>query len=143
MLIVSAVTLVFGLIYEYFSFGVYSPYMLLAFLIPLLLGVVPCYILLKSGKKILPDSLAADLLSMGILTLTIGSLVKGALMIYGTDNPLLLFYPVVGALLLLTAGLRYVRMSKREKMFLPEEGEACYLPGSSDLEEIVILPQDA
>ena len=34
--------MVFAAVYECFSHGVFSPFMLLAFLFPLLLGVVPC-----------------------------------------------------------------------------------------------------
>ena len=40
-LYITIFTAVFGAIYEHFSFGVYSYYMLYAFAIPLLLGVLP------------------------------------------------------------------------------------------------------
>ena len=69
---------VFAQIYEYFSHGVYSNYMLYAFLIPFLGLAVPSF-----------------LWKCGIATLTVGSIYKGILEIYGTNGyfefPYLLF----------------------------------------------------
>ena len=73
---------VFGQIYEYFSHGVYSNYVLYAFLIPFLGLSVPSF-LLHSLKKALPKN-SCFLWKCGILT--VGSIYKGILEIYGTNG---------------------------------------------------------
>ena len=91
----------FGFVYELFSHGVYSYYMICAFAFPLLLGVMPFSILQKSGK-LFCRGIAADLIHAGIAALTMGSIVRGALDIYGTSNPLTVWYWITGGIL--TAG---------------------------------------
>lgn len=93
--IFSLVTAVFGLIYGHFSHGVFSAYMAFAFLIPLLGGVA---VLLPVFRR-----RSAFLWCCGILTLTVGSLVRGVLEIYGTTNRLCGVYGVVGGGFLLLA----------------------------------------
>ena len=75
---------VFAQIYEYFSHGVYSNYMLYAFLIPFLGLALPSF-LLHSLKKSLPAN-SRFLWKCGIATLTVGSIYKGILEIYGTNG---------------------------------------------------------
>ena len=75
---------VFAQIYEYFSHGVYSNYMLYAFLIPFLGLTVPRF-LLYSLKKTLPAN-SRFLWKSGIATFTVGSIYKGVLEIYGTNG---------------------------------------------------------
>ena len=91
----SLVTAVFGLIYARFSHGVFSGYMAFAFLIPLLGGAA---MLLPVFRR-----RGTFLWRCGILTLTVGSLVRGALDIYGTTNRLCVVYGVVGGGFLLLA----------------------------------------
>ena len=94
----------FGLIYEYFGFGVTSPFMHLAFLIPLLLGFLPCLVLLLVKRNETRSLTGRMFWRLGILTLTVGSLFRGALDIYGTQSFLLMVYPFAGAFCL-TAGV--------------------------------------
>ena len=89
------VTAVFGLIYARFSHGVFSGYMAFAFLIPLFGGAA---MLLPVFRR-----RGTFLWRCGILTLTVGSLVRGALDIYGTTNRLCVVYGVVGGGFLLLA----------------------------------------
>ena len=90
---------VFGLVYEHFGFGVMSPFMHLAFLVPLVLGVLPRLILLVIRKEgVFPDSGLASW-RLGIATWTTGSLFRGALDIYGTTSGLTIAYFIAGALL--------------------------------------------
>ena len=42
---------VFSAIYEHFSFGVYSPFMIFAFAVPLLMGALPFLLLDRALKK--------------------------------------------------------------------------------------------
>lgn len=89
----------FGAIYEFFSHEVYSYYMIYAFGIPLILGVGLQALILQRDKK-LPSRWSIRMWNYGIVTLTIGSVYKGVLDIFGTTNRLLVVYPVAAALLL-------------------------------------------
>ena len=84
----AALTAAFGLVYEHFSHGVTSYYMLFAFLIPLSAGIA----------RLLPIFRGRDGLfwSCGTLTLTVGSLLRGALEIYGTTSRLCGIYWILG-----------------------------------------------
>ncbi len=99
----------FGAIYEAFSHEVYSYYMIYAFALPLVLGVLPSALLLLRGK--LPPRAAALLWNYGIAALSVGCVFRGVLEIYGTTNSLRVIYPIAGAALL-TAAL-IVWLSKR------------------------------
>ena len=93
--------LLFSIIYESFSHGVYSNYMIFAFLIPLLLGVVVFKILEITKTKI--NFLTINFYNATIITLVVGSLMKGFLDIYGTTNNLIYGYLIIsGVLFLLT-----------------------------------------
>lgn len=91
--ILSVICLIFGIIYELFSHGVYSIYMWGAFLIPLLLGCLASLIFFKKQNVI-----ENNLYNAGIITLTIGSILKGVLDIYGTTNEKLILYLILGVL---------------------------------------------
>lgn len=97
----SILCLAFGLIYEAFGFGVTSPFMHFAFLLPLLLGAVP-YLIAAFARKRMPfGDKGAVLWHAGVATLTVGSLFRGALDIYGTSSPLNIVYLIAGGLLFL------------------------------------------
>lgn len=109
-LIYTAVTIftaVFGAVYEHFSHEVYSYYMLYAFAIPLLLGVLPllCFAVLQ---KEAPDGWSMRFYNSGTAALTVGSIFKGVLQIYGTTNRLAAVYPVLGLLLIFAGVIIYV-----------------------------------
>lgn len=91
---------IFGIVYECFSHGVYSAYMIFAFAIPLVLGVVPYMILGFVYKKYLPGQAAMTIYNSGVVTMTVGSIFAGILEIYGTTNRLLVVYPVAGIILI-------------------------------------------
>ena len=92
----------FGAVYEVYSHEVYSYYMIYAFAVPLLLGVLPCALLLIIKKY--PGRAAMNLWNSGIAALSVGSVFRGALEIYGTTNSLTVVYLIAGAVLL-AAGL--------------------------------------
>ena len=87
----------FGAVYEMFSHEVYSFFMIFAFAVPLLLGAIPFFLLRKRGKSF--PGRAADLIHAGVAALTVGSILQGALEIYGTSNPLTLAHWAVGGAL--------------------------------------------
>ena len=99
-LIVSALTLVFALIYEKFSHNVYSPFMLGAFIIPLILGAVISFITYKM-KCTTRRRLQNNLYNAGVATLTVGSIFVGVLEIFGTTNAKVIVYFFVGVLFIL------------------------------------------
>ena len=106
-LIVTLVCAIFGAVYEFFSHGVYSYYMLYAFMIPFLGGTVYFYGILYFRSKI-PGCIARRFQHFGILTLTVGCMVCGILEIYGTTNRLVIFYFIVGGMFLAIGNFMYL-----------------------------------
>ena len=115
-LIASVFLALFGAVYEAFGHGVWSYGTVYAFAFPLVLGVLPLY-LIGYCRATVPGRIARCAYHAGIATLSVGSLVSGALEIYGTTSPLIVVYWVLGAALtLLGAGMYLVsRMQKRKK----------------------------
>lgn len=94
-LLFAAVTALGGFVYEQFSHGVYSGFMVYAFLPPLVLGSCPLLILALRGK-VLPGRWCVRLYHWGIIALTVGCLFQGALEIYGTTSRLVMGYWIAG-----------------------------------------------
>lgn len=82
---------VFAIVYEHFSHGVVSYFMLSAFLFPLLGGGAALLLSACTQRR-----LDRTLYNCGLLTLTIGSITQGILEIYGTTNRLCTAYWIVG-----------------------------------------------
>ncbi len=101
-LLATLFTALFGAVYEHFGHGVYSYYMIYAFAFPLALGVVP-FMMIGLFELIIPSTASARLWGYGVSTLTVGSIMKGILDIYGTTNKLIIVYPVAAAVLLVSA----------------------------------------
>lgn len=105
---------VFGAVYEYFSFGVYSYYMIYAFAVPLIFGVLPWIFIASdrmgkgAAEKDFPPMYTINLWGSGIATLTTGSVFHGILDIYGTTSSLSKVYFIVGACLLLIALMTFI-----------------------------------
>lgn len=104
----------FAGIYEAFSHEVYSYFMLFAFAVPLMMGVLPYTILLLKEKY--PSRLFLTLWNSVIATLSIGSVFAGVLEIYGTTNSLIVVYPIAGGILIILSlgSLLIGRRPKRE-----------------------------
>ena len=99
-LLVTIFCAAFGAGYEWFSHGVFSYYMLYAFMIPLLGGVIPFYCALYFGGKFY-GRMARRFHHFGISTLTVGCIFCGVLEIYGTTNRLTILYFIVGGIFVL------------------------------------------
>ena len=97
----AAVCAVFGLIYEHFSFGVYSPFMIFAFAVPLLMGALPFLLLDRALKKTgsTVPALVCKFWHAAVATLTVGFLFRGVLDIYGTSSSLGAVYWTASAVL--------------------------------------------
>lgn len=104
---VSIFLFLFGIIYEKFSHEVYSWYMMGAFLISLAGGACPSILF---GEKLYEKR---TMYRCGLATLTVGSIMKGVLDIYGTTNQLLNLYWIVGGILLVAGAVRIVWKSRR------------------------------
>ena len=112
---------VFAKIYGIFSHGVSSAFMSYAFLLPLSLIFFPKLLNLCTGnrlwngslkrkeeegeKNLFLSSLASFLWKSGVAVLTVGSLYKGVLDIYGTSGSFEWVYLVVGILALIAGGI--------------------------------------
>lgn len=113
-LLVTIFCAVFGALYEWFSHGVFSYYMIYAFLIPLLGGVIPFYCRLYF-QGAFPRRTARRFQHFGISTLTVGSMFCGALEIYGTTNSLTILYFIVGGIFFLLGIFMYFFQKDMEK----------------------------
>ena len=92
---------VFSAIYEHFSFGVYSPFMIFAFAVPPLMGALPFLLLGRALKKTgsTVPALVCKFWHAAVATLTVGFLFRGVLDIYGTSSPLASAYWIASAML--------------------------------------------
>ncbi|MEA4965547.1 MAG: hypothetical protein VB055_06980 [Oscillospiraceae bacterium] len=99
----------FSGVYEHFSHGVESPYMVYLFLFPLLLGFLPYLLLSVLPRARRPGPLPAALYRAGVATLTVGCCLRGVFEIYGTTVPLVRVYWPVGAALAVAGVLFYLR----------------------------------
>lgn len=93
----------FGAVYESFSFGVYSYWMIYAFAVPLVLGTMPALWLAASGARIRIPLLSRKLWHAGIAVWTVGALFTGVLAIYGTGSNWSYAYAAAGGILLVSA----------------------------------------
>ena len=99
---ISILVFIFGQIYEYFSHGVYSSYMMFAFLIPFIGLFIPSLLNNLILKRKITDNVTLPW-KCGIATLTVGSIYKGVLEIYGTSGTFEQVYLIIGSLLCIIA----------------------------------------
>ncbi len=95
-LLISIFCALFGAVYELYSHEVYSFFMIYAFAFPLVCGALPFGVLAFIDSPKYPCSPARSLIHSGIGTLTVGSIVRGVLEIYGTTNQLSDYYWYIG-----------------------------------------------
>ncbi|MBR4812611.1 MAG: hypothetical protein IKZ69_01750 [Lachnospiraceae bacterium] len=98
---VTAFVGLFSAIYDHYGRGVHSKPMIFAFQFPLVMGVLPAFLLslVKALKKVEYASavrVGVNLYVSGVATLTMGSLATGVVEIFGTTNRLLKYYWIVG-----------------------------------------------
>lgn len=109
--IIAAVLLaLFGGVYEYFSYEVYSYFMIYAFAFPLVMGAL-VYSFLIFRKRI-PDRRALILWNSAIAAFAVGSGFQGVLDIYGTTNRLIIVYPITGSVMAVLALIFFFSKNK-------------------------------
>lgn len=106
-LLICAFLAMFSTVYLHFSHGVTSPFMQFLCLIPLILGALPAFILHRLHCA--PRPLPLVFYRCAVLTLTIGSAVRGIMDIYGTTSALLSLYPALALLLFCLSALACIR----------------------------------
>lgn len=104
----------FAAVYESFSFGVYSYFMLFAFAVPLFGCSLPYSIMVYKNKNI-PDSAALRLWNSGIASLTVGSIIQGVIEIYGTTNYLTVIYAIAGGILCISGLFIWLTRSRKSE----------------------------
>lgn len=115
-LLATVSTVFFAAVYECFSHQVFSRAMILAFLYPLLGGFIPAALLMLAEERLQPGNWTRSLWGLGIASLTLGSLFRGALEIYGTTSRLYAVYPALGWTLLALGLLSWtVELCRPEK----------------------------
>ena len=101
---ISVFVFIFGQIYEYFSHGVYSSYMMYAFLIPFIGLFIPSFLNNLILKRTVSDNVTLPW-KCGIATLSAGSIYKGILEIYGTSGTFEMVYLIIGSVLCIMAAI--------------------------------------
>ncbi len=122
-LLATAGTVFFAAVYECFSHQVYSRAMILAFLYPLLGGFIPATLLMLAKAKLQPGEWTRSLWDAGIASLTLGSLFRGVLEIYGTTSRLSAVLPVLGWTLLALGLISWVLELRRPEKKAPSYGK--------------------
>ena len=107
-LLISVFCALFGAVYEIYSHEVYSFFMIYAFAFPLVCGALPFTVLALLHTRKNPCSVVCNLVHSGIGTLTVGSIVRGVLEIYGTTNRLSDYYWPIGIVLYLLGVVIYI-----------------------------------
>ncbi|MGI6205330.1 MAG: hypothetical protein ACOYJI_01685 [Anaerovoracaceae bacterium] len=125
-LVATLLVLVFGLIYEHFSHGVYSGYMVFAFAFPLIGGFLP-FLGMALAEMPTVKGTFHTLYDFGIASLTTGSIVQGILEIYGTTNHLTSYYWIVGAVMMIVGIIgsfaqRSIERKKNENQLHSQNG---------------------
>ena len=113
-LLLTIFVLIFSLIYEHFSFGVISNYMVFAFIFPLCGLVINFIMLVIKSKRV--GEFQASLFDMSMLTFTLGCIIQGIIEIYGTTNSLIINFKYAGiTLLILCLATTLINMVKKIK----------------------------
>lgn len=107
-LVASLFCALFGGVYEFFANGVMSFRMVYAFAIPLVGGTLPFLYMAVFGMKPYPAAVLVGYHHCAVATFTVGTLLWGALEIYGTSNILVQIYYMVGISLIVGEVIAYV-----------------------------------
>ena len=108
----------FSAVYEYFSFGVYSNYMIFLYMIPLMAGVLPFALAGLMIRLPCPSLISVKIYNCGVATLTLGCCLAGVLEIYGTTSIYIRFYWLAGIVMMAFGFVLYLVST-----FLPRKRE--------------------
>ena len=103
---------IFSYIYEIFSHDVYSLYMMLSPLIPLILGVLVNYILYFINTNLKISNLNSNIHNSIVIALTLYCILNGVLEIFGTTNSLVYLYIYISILLAILNVILFIKNRK-------------------------------
>lgn len=106
---------IFGSVYELFGGGVFSPFMVFAFLVPLIMGALPFHIAMSLKCEILPPRHTTQLYGGGIAMLTMWCTVRGILDICGKANPKSFVFIPAGIALMAAAAISWMLDGARRR----------------------------
>ncbi len=101
---VSAFCVAFGAVYTHFAYGNSSPFLTWMFMLPMLLGAIPCALMYVRGVR-LPVRAVRNFWNSGVALLTVGCLVRGVINISGRYTEYDTIYWALGAAFLLAAAV--------------------------------------
>ncbi len=104
---ISLFTALFGAIYEHFSFGVYSYFMIYAFEVPLITALL--YLQCGMFSKHQPTALTNRYAASAVAAITTGMAATGVVQLYGTENRLLFIYYIAGAMFLILSVISHIK----------------------------------
>lgn len=96
----AAFCFVFYIVYNSFSHGVHSVFMTFLFVIPLVLGALPCLVFTLAAKIRFPGRLCVNLWNSGVAAIACASVLQGIFEIAGAESVyhIYLFYFGLGML---------------------------------------------
>ena len=89
--------------------------MMYAFIIPLLLGVFVYVVLYLTKFNLYVSEFGMQIYNSSIISLTLGSIMKGVLEIYGTTNNLIIYYLIISIILIILSIVINVISVKKNK----------------------------
>jgi len=104
---ITAFCWLFGYVYERFSHGVYSDFMVYMFLFPLIGGLVP-FVFIRFTPAPFPGRFSQNAYNSGIAALTLASLLRGVFDIYGTISNYVKLYWILGIFLTIIGIISYL-----------------------------------
>mgnify|MGYP006972411465 CR=1 FL=1 len=107
--ILTAFTGVFSFVYLLFSHGESSPFMVWLFMPPLLLGLAPALLLMRTRASLQPGRSVRRIWNSAVATLTCGMLVRAVINISGRYTEYDTIYWIASGLLFLAAAAFYAR----------------------------------
>lgn len=127
--ILTAFTGVFSFVYLLLSHGESSPFMVWLFAPPLLLGLLPALLLMRTSATLQPGRSVRRIWNSAVAALTCGMLVRAVINISGRYTEYDTIYWIVSGLLFLAAAAFYARhmmlmrrrtMTKQQRIMDPE-----------------------
>ena len=105
---VSAFCLIVFLIYDQFSHNVRSPFMTFLFLWPLLLGVLPVFLIHVIRILPAPGKFTWNAYNSGVAAVTVSSMLRGVFEIAGTASPLQTGLMIAGFVMMGVGVISYI-----------------------------------
>ena len=111
----AAFCFMFFIVYDCFSHGIHSDFMTFLFLIPLVLGALPCLFFVLAKKIRFPGRLSVNLWNSGVAAVTCASVLEGIFEIAGAESVYQIYLFYFGLGMLFGGAVAFVIGKIREK----------------------------